>query len=58
MPEIVKYDSNIELWVVGEFRDDKDSYMELIKKGGAGSNIRIVDGYIPDEEIEKYFASL
>ena len=57
MPEIVKYDSNIELWVVGAFRDDKDSYMELIKKGGAGSNIKIVDGYIPDEEIEKYFAS-
>ena len=57
MPEIVKYDSNIELWVVGEFRDDKESYMELIKKGGAESNIKIVDGYIPDNEIEKYFAS-
>ena len=35
----------------------EDSYMELIKKGGAESNIKIVDGYIPDEEIEKYFAS-
>ena len=57
MPELVKYDSNIELWVVGEFRDDKESYMELIRKGGVGDNIKIVDGYIPDSEIEKYFAS-
>ena len=57
MPEIVSYDRNIELWVVGEFRDDKESYLEQIKKGGAGDNIKIVDGYIPDSEIEKYFAS-
>ena len=31
--------------------------MNLYKNGGAESNIKIVDGYIPDNEIEKYFAS-
>ena len=57
MPEIVKYDPNIELWIVGEFRSDKDSYLEQIKKSGVSANIKIVDGYIPDSGIEKYFAA-
>ncbi len=57
MPEIVKYDPNIELWVVGEFRNDKESYLEQIKKCGVSGNIRLVDGYIPDSGIEKYFAA-
>lgn len=57
MPEIVKYDPNIELWVVGEFRSDKETYLEQIKKSGVSDNIKIVDGYIPDSGIEKYFAA-
>ena len=57
MPEIVKFDAGIELWVVGEFRSDKESYLEQIKKNGAESSIKIVDGYIPDSGIEKYFAA-
>jgi glycosyltransferase involved in cell wall biosynthesis len=57
MPDIVKYDPNIELWVVGEFRSDKESYLEQIKNSGVSDNIKIVDGYIPDSGIEKYFAA-
>jgi glycosyltransferase involved in cell wall biosynthesis len=57
MPEIVRYDPKIELWIVGEFRSDKEVYMEQIKKNGVESNIRIIDGYIPDSGIEKYFAA-
>jgi glycosyltransferase involved in cell wall biosynthesis len=57
MPEILKYDPDIELWVVGEFRCEKEEYLELIKKSGAENSIRIVDGYIPDSGIEKYFAA-
>ena len=57
MPEIVKYDPNIELWVVGEFRSDKETYLEQIKNSGVSDNIKIVDGYIPDSGIEKYFAA-
>ena len=57
MPEIVRYDSGIELWIVGEFRSDKEVYMEQIRKSGVESSIRIVDGYIPDSGIEKYFAA-
>lgn len=57
MPEIVKYDSNIRLMIVGEFRSDKEHYLEQIKNLGVGDNIDIVDGYIPDSGIEKYFAA-
>lgn len=57
MPEITAYDSNIELMIVGEFGSDKESYLELIKECDAEKSIRIVDGYIPDKEIEKYFAA-
>lgn len=57
MPDIVKYDSNIRLIIVGEFRSDKENYLEQIKNLGVEDNIDIVDGYIPDSGIEKYFAA-
>lgn len=57
MPDIVKYDSNIRLMIVGEFRSDKENYLEQIKNLGVEDNIDIVDGYIPDSGIEKYFAA-
>lgn len=57
MPDIVKADSSIQLMIVGEFGGDKDEYMSLIKNSGSGDAITVVDGYIPDKEIEKYFAA-
>lgn len=57
MPEIVRADSSIQLMTVGEFGGDKDEYMSLINSCGAENSITVVDGYIPDKEIEKYFAA-
>lgn len=57
MPEIVRADSSIHLITVGEFGGDKDEYMSLIRSCGAENSITVVDGYIPDKEIEKYFAA-
>lgn len=57
MPEIMKYDKNIDLMIVGEFDNDKEKYLELIKETHSENNIHIVDGYIPDKEIEPYFAA-
>lgn len=57
MPEIVKADGGVCLMIVGEFGEDKDEYMSLIKNSGVESNITVVDGYIPDSGIEKYFAA-
>ena len=57
MPEIVRHDSSIQLMIVGEFGGDKTDYMNLIEKSEVSSSITVVDGYIPDKEIEKYFAA-
>lgn len=56
MPDIVRADSSIQLMIVGEFGSDKADYMSLIEKSGVSGSITVVDGYIPDKEIEKYFA--
>lgn len=56
MPEIVKFDSRIELLIAGEFRSDKETYLARIQELGVEENIRIVDAYIPDSGIEPYFA--
>lgn len=57
MPDILRADSSIQLMVVGEFGGDKDDYISLIKKSGAEDAITVVDSYVPDNEIEKYFAA-
>ncbi len=57
MPDIIAADKDIQLMVVGEFGSDKADYMNLIEKSRVGDSITVVDGYIPDKEIEKYFAA-
>ena len=43
------------LLVVGEFYEDKDPYLSEIRRLGIEANVRIVDEYVPNEEVEKYF---
>lgn len=57
MPEIVANNSNCTLMVVGDFGDDKKEYLELITKNQTTSKVEIYDGYIPDKEVEKFFAA-
>ena len=57
MPEISEKVPDIQLWVVGDFGSDKDEYMELIRKLAIGEQIKVVEGYIADAEVEKYFAA-
>lgn len=56
MPEIFAAYSNIKLLVVGDFAGKKEEYMDIISKTGAKQTICIYDGYIPDREVEKFFA--
>ena len=56
MPKITKEDKDIRLFIVGDFGDDKQEYIDLINNNGK-ENITVVDGYIPDKEVEKYFAA-
>jgi len=55
MPEIIKLDSKIKLLVVGEFYDDPEIYYSIIKKHNIESSVKIVNQFVPNEDIEKYY---
>lgn len=57
LPMIRERIADIQLWVVGDFGDDKEEYVQLIEKKGVRDNLVMVEGYIPDQEVEKYFAA-
>lgn len=59
MPEIVRQLKEVKLLIVGDFADEeqKDSYVNLIKQCSVQEAIEIYDGYIPDKEVEKFFAA-
>lgn len=53
MPEILKK-NNLKLLIVGQFWG-KQKYLDLIKEYNLENNIIIIDDYVPNEEVEKYF---
>lgn len=57
MPKVKEKLRNVKLMVVGSFADDKSDYMQLISDMHIEDCIDIKDGYTPDNEVEKYFAS-
>lgn len=57
MPSITDKCENTELWVVGEFGDDREDYLEMIKETKVENRIKLVDQYVPDTQIQKYFAA-
>lgn len=50
---------NLKLMVVGDFgsEDNKQRYRNIIDENKIGRYTNIYDGYIPDKEIEKFFAA-
>jgi glycosyltransferase involved in cell wall biosynthesis len=57
MPEIIKQHPNLKLLVVGEFwAKDKQDYFELIQKLNIQENLVLINEYVPNEEVGKYFA--
>lgn len=57
MPDIVGELENVRLMIVGDFDHDKEHYLWTIKELGIGAAVTIVDGYVSDREVEKYFAA-
>jgi len=47
----------LKICVVGDFGDAKQEYMSLIEGSGARDCFMIRDGYVPDAEVEPYFAA-
>jgi glycosyltransferase involved in cell wall biosynthesis len=45
------------LLVVGEFYEKKEPHVSRIRQLGIEDRVRIVDRYVPNEEVEKYFVA-
>lgn len=56
-PELVQGDPDIKIYIVGDFGGSKEEYLEMIKATGVEDHFVIRDGYIPDQEVEPYFAA-
>lgn len=57
MPQVKEKLENVKLMVVGSFADDKADYVQLISDMQIEDCVEVIDGYTPDNEVEKYFAA-
>ena len=48
-------DQNISLKIVGEFWNDKDKYLQVINECGISGKVEIIDRYVSDQEMSRYF---
>lgn len=57
MPQVKEELKDVKLLIVGTFGDNKEDYMQLICEKKIEDCVRVIDGYTPDNEVEKYFAA-
>ncbi|MCX4320880.1 MAG: glycosyltransferase family 4 protein, partial [Lachnospiraceae bacterium] len=57
MPKIKACGGDIILIVAGSFDGDREEYVALLREMHIEEIVHIVDGYLPDNEVEKYFAA-
>ena len=50
-----EFGDGLKLLIVGDIYGEKQPYLERIAAGGAPETIELVDGFVPDETVEKYF---
>ncbi len=56
MPGLIEYDKSLRLLVVGEFYEEEKSYFEAINSKGLDKFVKIINKFIPNEEVNRYFA--
>jgi glycosyltransferase involved in cell wall biosynthesis len=56
VPEIVKKNPKAKLLVVGEFYDSPDKYYEQINKLGIQDCVKVVQRFVPNEDVGKYYS--
>ncbi len=57
MPKLIEQKPDLRLLIVGEFWKDKDLYYNLINTLNIQRFLRVYDGYIPNEQVPKYFCA-
>jgi Glycosyltransferase len=55
IPDIIKEIPEVRLLIVGEFYDDPSTYFERIKDLGVSDYVKILNKFIPNEEVGKYY---
>lgn len=45
------------LLIVGEFYEKREKYDDMIARLGIGEHVKVVDAYVPNEEVEMYFVA-
>lgn len=54
-PGVLKEIPEAKLLVVGEFYDNPDIYFNLINKLGIKDKVQMINQFVPNEEVEKYY---
>ena len=58
LPAIRKARPAARLYVVGDFfENNREEYLSLIRETGAEEALTLVEGYLPDDRVEPYFAA-
>jgi len=57
MPDIVEVIPSVKLVIAGEFYDEKEQYLDLIKALNIGGSVLLKTEFIPDHEIRNYFCA-
>ncbi len=58
LPTIRKARPKTHLYIVGDFwENNREEYEQLIRETQTAEGITMVDGYLPDDEVEPYFAA-
>ncbi|HCA43880.1 MAG TPA: glycosyl transferase family 1 [Bacteroidetes bacterium] len=55
MPELIKYDKNIKLLIVGEFYDNADKYYKQIDDLKINDNVKVIQKFVPNEDVGIYY---
>lgn len=57
LPEAIQQIPELKLLIVGEFYDDVSSYTSLIENLGIKNNVVLLNKFVPNEEVAKYYAA-
>jgi glycosyltransferase involved in cell wall biosynthesis len=55
MPEVIRSMDDVHLIVAGEFYEPEQEFLQRIKRLGIAEQVTLVNKYIPNEEVSRYF---
>lgn len=55
MPDIIQSCDHVKLLIVGDFDEQREMYFNFIRQHQLEGHVQVVEGYVPDSEVERYF---